>query len=194
MSDQANTAAPAKGKRRYKRKIRSLIIHKPLQREFLFVVIALLMVSTLAIGFVIHSTIRDAALGGSFQYGKINSFEILSDVSYDLVLRASLILFATLVVLGMFGVTFLHRVAGPVYRFRVVLTKMRQGEIPAKFRLREGDFFTETADEINGVIERLQNEQAKRDTVKQKLEAILQSNPPENVAQVAKEAKSEFES
>ena len=63
-----------KGERPYKRRARNILIHKPMQREFTFVMIALLMVATLAIGFVIHETIRDAAFGGGFRFGKMNPY------------------------------------------------------------------------------------------------------------------------
>ena len=37
----------------YKRRARNILIHKPMQREFAFVIIGLLMISCLAVGFVI---------------------------------------------------------------------------------------------------------------------------------------------
>ena len=44
--------------RQYKRKLRSVLIHKPMQREFTLVVMSLLIISALTVGFVIHQTIR----------------------------------------------------------------------------------------------------------------------------------------
>jgi len=152
MNETRNPVQKTDGVRNYKRRIQNIMIHKPLQREFLFVIIALLIVSTLAIGFVIHATIREAAFGGGFRFGKISPYEILSDVSYDLVIRVSLILMLTLIVIGVFGVSFLHRVAGPVHRFRHVLMRLNKRELPGPIKLREGDFFNETADEINRLI------------------------------------------
>lgn len=179
--------------RPYKRRVRNILIHRPMQREFSMVIVALLMISTLAIGFVIHATIHEAAFGGGFQFGKINVMEVLSSVRYQLILRVSCILFATLVVIGIFGVFFLHRVAGPVYRFRQIFMKLNRGEIPSLIRLREEDFFSETADEINKLLQRLQNEANSRKFIREKAEQIISQNPGDRVAGLAREIKVSLE-
>ncbi|MDP3921469.1 MAG: hypothetical protein Q8R76_11765 [Candidatus Omnitrophota bacterium] len=173
----------------YKRRVRNIFIHKPMQREFTFVMVALLMVSTLAVGYVIHETVREAAFGGGFRFGKINPYEVLSEVSYQLILRVSCILFATLLVIGVFGVFFLHRVAGPVYRFRQIFMRINDGELPKKFRLREGDFFSETAAEINRLLVRLQFEQEKSLKMKEVLERLATASSTANVSQDVKELR-----
>jgi hypothetical protein len=188
MNEQTQAAEAVKtGPKPYKRSIRNIMIHKPLQREYLFVIIALLMVSILAIGFVIHSTIREAAFGGGFHFGKVNPYQVLSEVSYSLVTRISLILFATLIVLAIFGMSFLHRVAGPVYRFRMVLRRMNHGEQVHVINLREGDFFTETADEINVLIKRMEREKTLKQALKERMDMIMISQPAEHVARLTRE-------
>ena len=175
----------------YKRRARNILIHKPMQREFSFVLIALLMVSTLAVAFVIHSTIREMAFGGGggYHYGKVSPYEILSDLSYQLVIRVSCILLVTLGVIGTFGVFFLHRVAGPVYRFRRVFMQINEGETPHEVRLREGDFFSETATEINIMLKRIKFEKEKSEELKQKVSEILAARLPEPVARIAEDLK-----
>ena len=151
-----NPASPVENTARaraYKRRARNILIHKPMQKEFTLVLIGLLMVSLLAISFVIHSTIREAVLGGGYSFGKISPVELLSDISYQLIVRVASVLFVTLIIVGLFGVSFLHRVAGPVYRFRQTFLKLNRGEMPPAIRLREGDFFDETAQEINKYLE-----------------------------------------
>jgi signal transduction histidine kinase len=154
------------------------------------VIIALLMISTLAIGFVIHATIHEAAFGGGFRFGKINPVEVLAEVRYQLILRVSCILFATLVVIGIFGVFFLHRIAGPVYRFRQLFLKINRGEIPSPIRLREEDFFNETAEEINRLVERLQLEAGHKKAIREKVDQILAQYPGEHVAGLIRELRS----
>jgi len=148
---------PQPAQRAYKRRARNILIHKPMQKEFSLVLIALLMVSSLAVGFVIHSTIREAVFGTGYRFGKISPAEVFSDVSYLLIMRVSCVLFVTLIIIGFFGVFFLHRVAGPVYRFRQTFLKLNRDEIPPTIRLREGDFFEETAQEINKYLDKLRN-------------------------------------
>ncbi len=168
----------------YRRRFRNILIHKPMQREFSMVLIALLMVSTLAVGFVIHGSIREMALAG-YHFGKISPYEFLSDMSYQLVVRVSSILFATLVIIAIYGVFFLHRVAGPVYRFRQTFLRLNDGEIPHPIRLREGDFFGETAGEINLLIKRMRFDKEKIKRAKDKLiQAAADSANPKLVQEI----------
>lgn len=189
MSETEMNANPQPVKRNYQRRVRNIFIHKPMQREFTLVIIALLMVSSIAIGFVIHSTIREAAFGGGFHFGKINPYEVLSEVSYQLVLRVTSILFVTLIVIGAFGIFFLHRIAGPVYRFRQVISRLNNGQIPPHVKLREGDFFAEVALEINQLLENSAMERSKAERALEKINTILSSKPGEPIGGLAQEVK-----
>ena len=161
----------------YKRSVRNLLIHRPMQREFTLVITALLMISMFAIGFIIHDTIRDAAFGGGFHFGKINPYEVLSEVRYQLLLKISSVFFATLIIITFFGVFFLHRIAGPVHRFRGILLKINRGHLPSHFQIREGDFFMETANEINQLLRDLQEDANKKKLIKEKISQLITSNP-----------------
>jgi len=175
--------------RRYKRRARNIFIHKPMQREFTLVMIAALMISSLAIGFVIHSTIREAAFGGGFHFGKINPYDVLAQVSHELMLRVISILFLTLFMMGVFGVFFLHRIAGPVYRFRQILLRLNDGMIPSPIKLREGDFFAEVAVEINRLLSQFEFDRKKWALLRDKIDKMLANHPPESVVQWAREVK-----
>ncbi|MDD5217073.1 MAG: hypothetical protein PHN49_08500 [Candidatus Omnitrophica bacterium] len=176
--------------RPYKRRARNILIHKPMQREFTYVIIGLLMLSTLAVGLVIHHTIHSAVFGsGAFRFGRISPYEVLSDIRYQLIIRVSCVLFLTLVVLGMFGLLFLHRVAGPVYRFRQVFIRINRGEIPGQIKLREGDFFEETAQEINRLLKRLEFEKDKSEKIKGRIDQLLSAQLPESAWKSAEEIK-----
>lgn len=189
MSDHAQAQGQT-AQKTYKRKIRNIVIHKPMQREFSLVLISLLIISTLAVGYVIHRTIHEAAFGGGFRFGKISPYEVLSDVSYDLLVRVTFILFLAMIVIGIFGVFFLHRVAGPVYHFRQVLTRLNEGESPPPVKLREGDFFHETAEEINRVVTQIKFERNRSKLMKERLDQMLTApGLTEAVARAIKELR-----
>ncbi|MDA9101135.1 hypothetical protein N9K06_00515 [Omnitrophica bacterium] len=185
-TSNASPDSPAR-KRVYKRRARNLIIHRPIQREFTLVLVALLIVSSLAIGFVIHDTLREASIGGGLQFGKINPYEVLNEVRYQLILRVTAILFVALIVIGFFSVFFLHRVAGPVHRFRQIFMSVNDGEEPHEISLREGDFFHETAMEINRLMRSWKAERLKGVEIKAKIADILKSKPAQEVEQAARE-------
>jgi len=169
--------------------MRNIIIHRPMQREFSFVLIALFMISSAAVAWVIHQTINSAVFGGAFSFGKVNPVEILSDVSYKIIIRVTLVLIMTLLIIGVYGVTFLHRVAGPVYRFRQTLLKINRGEMPADIKLREGDFFHEMAQDINIILKRFRAEKEKVGELKTKIDELQRSTPSGETRQKADEMK-----
>jgi len=173
----------------YKRQLRSVLVHKPMQREFTLVVISLLIISALTIGFVIHYTIRDAMMGGGFRFGKISPYEVMSDVAYDLITRVTLVLFVTIFIIVLFGVFFLHRIAGPVYRFRSVVRQITKGEVPGEFRLREGDYFTETADDLNVLIRAVKQRSQSIESLRKKLDDVIQRHATASVRSDLEELK-----
>jgi len=187
--DKATTSS-----RPYKRQVRNLIIHRPMQREFSFMLIALFMVASAAVAWVIHQTIRDAAFGGAFTFGKVNPAEILYDVSYTIIIRVTLVLILTLIIIGVYGVVFLHRVAGPVYRFRQTLLRINRGEMPHDIKIREGDFFHDVAHDINIILKRLRTEQEKIAELKTKISDFQKSTPSEDVQRKAEEMKAVLDS
>jgi hypothetical protein len=180
--------------RPYKRQAKNLIIHRPMQREFSFMLIALFMVASAAVAWVIHQTIRDAAFGGAFTFGKVNPSEILYDVSYSIIIRVTLVLILTLIIIGAYGVVFLHRVAGPIYRLRQTLLRVNRGEMPQDIKLREGDFFHDMAHDVNIVLKRLRSEQDKISELKVKLSDFQKSTLPEDVRQKAEDMKEVLDS
>jgi hypothetical protein len=180
--------------RSYKRQAKNLIIHRPMQREFSFMLIALFMVASAAVAWVIHQTIRDAAFGGAFTFGKVNPSEILYDVSYSIIIRVTLVLILTLIIIGAYGVVFLHRVAGPVYRFRQILLKVNRGEMPQDIKLREGDFFHDMAHDINIILKRLRLEQSKISELKTKINDVQKNALSEDVRQKTEDIRTILDS
>ena len=168
---------PVSGNRPYKRRARNFLIHKPMQREFILVMCALLIISILAVGYIIHTTLHEASSGGGFRFGKVSAYEVLSEVNYDLMVRVSGVLGFSLVVMTAFGVFFLHRVAGPVYRFRQAFIRLNEGDVPPPVKLREGDFFQETAEEINGFLKRVHFESTRLRVLKDKTAELLAAHP-----------------
>ena len=165
-----------------------------MQREFSFMLIALFMVASAAVAWVIHQTIHDAAFGGGLSFGKVNPVEVLSDVSYSIIIRVTLVLILTLMIVGIYGVLFLHRVAGPVFRFRQTLLKVNRGELPHDIKLREGDFFHDMAHDINIILRRLRGEQEKISELKGKLSDIQRTAISEDIRRKADDMKAVLDS
>lgn len=166
--------------RTYKRQARNLFIHKEMQREFSFVLIALLILASFFVSMTIHYTIQHAAFGdNALQFGKVNPYEVISQVSYQLVTRVTMILLLTLFAIAGYGIKFLHRVAGPIYRCRKTLIVLNQGKVPDRIKLRNGDFFTELADEINKQSNLWESEIQKKHELAREIDDLSSSATPE---------------
>ncbi len=70
-----------------------------------------------------------------------------------------------------------HRVAGPLYRFTLVLEALKEGEISSPIRIRKGDYLHQEADLINEVLESLrQNVESLQEAQVQLNQALSESS------------------
>jgi len=162
-----------------KRSIQSVLINRPLQREFTLIMLGIMMTAAFAVGMVINYTLSGLTDNAPATISKTTLERMIFDANSQLVVSSILIIFVAVIATGLFGVFFLHRVAGPVYRFRKVLERMGSGEIPGEVQLRRRDFFKETAEELNRVIQLLKEV----DTTSQKIGALLNQIPNEKLPQ-----------
>ena len=160
------------GKSQYKRSVQSVLIHRPMQREFTFVMLAIMMTAATAVGIVIHKTLSTLTEDAPATISRTTLERMIYDANSQLVVTSILIIFLAVIATGLFGIFFLHRVAGPVYRMGQVLKRMGGGEIPNEVQLRRRDFFKETAEELNRVIHLLREFDDKSKTVDQLLTQI----------------------
>ncbi len=137
------------------RQIRSFLIHKPLQREYTLLMIGMMMATVLIVVSTINLTMKQSLFGNPYRVGSTSPYELLSDMRQQLVMRVSLIFLIATLVATVIGVLFLHRVAGPVHRFRLLLKRLASDDIPADIRLRQNDYFSEVALEFNSVFKSL---------------------------------------
>ncbi len=142
-----------------RRTIAGLFVNKQILKRYGILVAAIMMVSAMLIGFVIHQTIKQSLEKETRRVGKASVYEVLMEVNNELLLRVFFVLFLSVVVTGVTGVLFLHRIAGPLYRIRGVLRNLVQGKVPDReLQLREGDFFAEVVDELNRLIIKMRGE------------------------------------
>ena len=156
-----------------KRSIQNVLINRPLQREFTLVMLAIMMTAAFAVGIVINFTLGNITENAPPTISRTTLERIIYDANSQLVVSSILIIFLAVVATGFFGVFFLHRVAGPVHRFRQVLKRLSSGEIPGEVHLRRRDFFKETAEELNRVIQLLKE----FDKTSQKIDNLLTQIP-----------------
>ena len=168
-------AAQTSGDKRY---IQNVLINRPMQREFTLVMLGIMMAAAFAVGIMINYTLSGLTQDAPSSISRTTLERMVFDVNSQLVVSSILIIFIAVIATGFFGVFFLHRVAGPVYRLRKVLERMGSGEIPGNVQLRRRDFFKETADELNRVIQLLRE----FDSTSQKIDIVLTQIPKEQLS------------
>ncbi|MBI4395328.1 MAG: hypothetical protein HY583_03915 [Candidatus Omnitrophica bacterium] len=160
-----------------KRSIQNILINRPMQREFTLVMLGIMTAAAIAVGMVINFTLNGITEGAPQTISRTTLEQMIFDANAQLVVSSILIIFIAVIVTGFFGVYFLHRIAGPVYRFGQVLRRMGTGEIPSTVQLRRRDFFKETAEELNKVIQLLRDV----DSTSQKLENLITHIPEDTL-------------
>ncbi len=64
----------------------------------------------------------------------------------------------TFICMCLHGLIFTHRLAGPIYRFKKILRRVREGDLAQEVSIRENDYFHDLCDEMNAVIGGLREE------------------------------------
>ncbi len=155
----AKTGSSSSSASKDRRTLSGLLINKQLLKRYVILVVAITMISSCLIGFVIHQTIKQSLENETRRGTKVSVYEVLIDVNNVLLFRVFCILFISVLVTGVAGILFLHRVAGPLYRIRGVLKILADGKVPEReVKLREGDFFVEVVDELNRLVSRIRSE------------------------------------
>ena len=71
------------------------------------------------------------------------------------------------------SVVYLHRIAGPIYRFQQVLRQIGRGHVPPPFHLREKDYFRDVADDFNSALSILDQRRLLANGIAFRLDEIL---------------------
>lgn len=64
----------------------------------------------------------------------------------------------TFVCMCLHGILFTHRLAGPLYRLKEALRRVRGGDLAADVKLREQDYFQDLCEEINALLGHLRGD------------------------------------
>jgi len=148
---------------------RRFIVNRELQmsllrNSFLYVV---LFVAVIGVVFFVplmtELTQSESTSAGTVQVG--NQIRYLYTYFWPAVILAMILIF-------LHSVRASHKVAGPLYRFTLVLEALKEGEISSPISIRKGDYLQQEADLINQVLESL----------RQNLEGLQQSQVQLNQA------------
>ncbi len=169
-------------KYQHKRQLKSLLIDPQMQKEYTLLLIILIIAAAIVISFIVNWTIRES-MSGAYRLGKASPYEVMSEINYLLTVRITLTLLVTIFIAGFLSIKFLHRVGGPIYRFRVTLKQISSGQIPQDIHLRRNDFYKDVAEEMNKVLALMRSKRESASKLAIELEKIPKDHLPSDVSQ-----------
>ena len=131
---------------------RKFIVNRELQmsllrNSFLYVVLFVAVIGEVFfVPLLAELTEAESASAGTVQVG--NQIRYLYTYFWPAVILAMILIF-------LHSVRASHKVAGPLYRFKLVLEALKEGEISSPISIRKGDYLQQEADLINQVLESL---------------------------------------
>jgi methyl-accepting chemotaxis protein len=122
---------------------------------------------------VVRMTIREdpvygsnAELAGSFNAASVDSDKVMLAHQDSLVHQQQVMLWALVgalallvVLIGMLGIYFTHKVAGPIFKMKKLLRQVADGKLSFRGRLRRGDELQDFFDEFAHMVESLRARQ-----------------------------------
>ena len=142
--------------RQNKRKILPNIAWKA-ERYFMVLEFVLLMTTMVYLLYLIFTTIYNAS-SSMTPATQATLGPLFDKINFLLLVRITLLFCATFFINILLGLFFLHRVTGPLVRFKAVLTQIADGSVPnTDVVLRKGDFPTDVAGALTQALKRIRN-------------------------------------
>jgi hypothetical protein len=127
----------------------------PAQRTFILLEFVLLMFTMVYLLYLIVATMDHVAASVT-GVDKTTLALVLERVNMLLLVRISLLFFVVFIVHVVLGLFLLHRVTGPLVRFKRILNQIADGKIPNHpVTLRKGDFPTDVSDALTDALKQI---------------------------------------
>ena len=142
----------------YKR--REILVNRKVQLGMSLSLIAWIFVYVVAFAFVSNAaSMWTVVIGSESDPGYTEAVERLRWFAQSTLLPLGI----AMVCVAAHCLLFTHRIAGPVHRFKVVFSELAAGRFPERpVTLRDGDYFTDVAAELNKAVETQREDAASR--------------------------------
>ncbi len=109
----------------------------------------------------------DPELAAAFAAGSTDSDKKIEEQQRRVIKQQDTMLYALVgglaamvVLIGMLGIYFTHKVAGPIYKMRMLLKQVGEGKLTFQGKLRKGDELQEFFETFSSMVEKLRDRQA----------------------------------
>ncbi len=138
-----------------KKQIRKhIFVNSQIQLKLLFLILLSVLIPTFLTFLSLHYLMQSI----------LTNAKVHSDTMHTTLLFVSNQMFAILVIgfifiatlLAAWGLIFIHRIVGPLYRLEIEVDKIIAGKKTQKIRFRKNDYYASLASKINILIEKVQ--------------------------------------
>ena len=125
------------------------------EQYFMMFEFVLLMVAMVYLLYITFNTIY-GVVATMAPMNQVTLGPLFDRINYLLLIRVTILFCAVFLVNALLGLFFLHRLTGPLVRFRSVLTQVGNGTVPnTDIVLRKGDFPTDLASAMTLALKRI---------------------------------------
>jgi methyl-accepting chemotaxis protein len=146
-----------------KDKRKRYLINKVVQLKYAYLSIWLMLLGILITNIITFETVSSSLLKILEQPEPfLNIVGVVQEMKSLLFVRIGIALIILIILGIIFKIYFIHRLVGPMYRFRNDLLKISSGRLPPRIKFRKKDYFKEITDAYNDVIIFLENDRVRQ--------------------------------
>lgn len=180
------------GKTRYKRRLRNYLINSRFQLAAAAFIILSLMVGVVLAIIVGRQTVLRTYVSSDINVTGPEGFRAFLDhLSDRITVMTAVVLMTWIGIVAAISVVYLHRIAGPIYRFQQVLKQIGRGHVPPPFHLRKKDFFRDVAADFNSALSILDQRRLLANGIAFRIDEILDTYDLDDEVGIQLEAASE---
>ena len=127
--------------KKYRR--RNYLINKNLQLRYMGMVAGLMVVISIGAGLLVYSTTWTVLIDRLGD--KVVLDEVFVDLNRIVLIRASLLILASMCLVAVITMFIIHRIAGPLFRVKHIMRQIEEGILPQRVKFREGDELQDVA-------------------------------------------------
>ena len=180
------------GNKKYKRRLRNYLINSRFQLKAATIITLVLMVGVVLAIVVGRQTVLRTYMTSDINITGPEGFRsFLDHLSDRITVMTTVVLMMWIGIVAGISVIYLHRIAGPIYRFQQVLKQISRGHVPPPFHLREKDFFTDVAADFNRALSILDQRRLLANGIAFRVDEILDTYDLDDEIRIRLEAASE---
>jgi len=145
---------------------RHLWVHAPIQRRYVFLVLTFSVPLALVVAWIVYHLVWAQVANEPMMAAGAQPFVSLFETMDQTLLTPLAVALVLLIVsVLMVGVVVSHQIGGPIWRFKQICRRLREGDYSVRAKLRKRDSLHDLAEDLNAALEAIEEERRKLVTI-----------------------------